>query len=496
MSQPQAADVTTPGQLKRELGFLETIALSIGISAPTAVLALNGVLPASLVGKATPLAFLFAAIGIALVAYVFIRFSQKFASAGSVYSFAGKGWGPRAGFFGGWGLMGAYIAFTIGSLAEVGLFFGGFLGSLGVSVDWLVIALVAGVVVWFLLFRDIRIATRALLSIEGLSLLGILALFAVIYVKLFSGTAPAGQTFTLSPFDPSGLDFSAIALASVAGFLSFVGFEGAATLGEESRSPRRTIPRAIAIYVITLGLVFTLGMFTETLGFGVGAEGVKAFAGSASPLDDLSKAYVGSWLGEFILLGASFSAFASAIGTGAAASRILMSLGRDGFLSPRLGRTRPTSGAPANAASALLAVTFVALISLRVFGTTAVNAFFYPATIGVFLILAAYAVTNLAGITFFFVGRRVTLWQVLIPIVGILVVLYTAFVNVYPVPAFPYNTFPYIAAGWLIVGAALVILVPGLARRVGLRLTQELEGESGADPVGSGGPHEANAEVD
>ena len=56
-----AAAVEQPrrGMLRRELRFWEAIALSIGIMAPTAAMALNGVAPAGLVGRAVPLAFLF-----------------------------------------------------------------------------------------------------------------------------------------------------------------------------------------------------------------------------------------------------------------------------------------------------------------------------------------------------------------------------------------------------------------------------------------------------
>ncbi|MBV9001924.1 MAG: hypothetical protein JO304_22900, partial [Solirubrobacterales bacterium] len=48
--------------LRRELHFWEAIALSIGIMAPTAAMALNGVAPAGLIGRAVPLAFIFATI--------------------------------------------------------------------------------------------------------------------------------------------------------------------------------------------------------------------------------------------------------------------------------------------------------------------------------------------------------------------------------------------------------------------------------------------------
>jgi amino acid transporter len=55
------------GALRRELKFWETIALSIAIMAPTAAMALNGTAPAGLIGRAVPLAFIFATIGVLLV---------------------------------------------------------------------------------------------------------------------------------------------------------------------------------------------------------------------------------------------------------------------------------------------------------------------------------------------------------------------------------------------------------------------------------------------
>ena len=79
---PQAEDAPR-GHLRRELRFWEAVALSIGIMAPTAAMALNGVAPAGLIGRAVPLAFLFAAIAIALISYSFVRLTKYFTHAGS-----------------------------------------------------------------------------------------------------------------------------------------------------------------------------------------------------------------------------------------------------------------------------------------------------------------------------------------------------------------------------------------------------------------------------
>src|SRR5207237_1930005 len=116
------AEYESRGHLRRELRFWEAIAISIGIMAPTAAMALNGVAPAGLVGRAVPLAFLFAAIAIALISYSFVRLTRHFSHAGSAYALTGMTLGPHAGFFSGWGQLGTYTAFTAASAAEVGLF--------------------------------------------------------------------------------------------------------------------------------------------------------------------------------------------------------------------------------------------------------------------------------------------------------------------------------------------------------------------------------------
>ena len=80
----------------------------MAIMAPTAAMALNGTVAADLIGRAVPLAFLFATIGVLFVSYGFVRLTRHFNQAGSVFALAGATLGPRAGFFAGWALMATY----------------------------------------------------------------------------------------------------------------------------------------------------------------------------------------------------------------------------------------------------------------------------------------------------------------------------------------------------------------------------------------------------
>ena len=335
--------------LRRELRFWEAIALSIGIMAPGAAMALNGTLPASLVGRAVPLAFVFASVGILFVSYAFIRLTSYFNHAGSVYALSGVTLGARAGFFSGWALLGTYLAFTAASTAEVGLFGQAFFDGTGIwpNAEWLMISLVAAALIWFVAYGEVRVATRALLTMEGLTVTLIVIVVVVIFARVIAGSAPNGQSFTLSPFTlPSGVGLGTVALAAVFGLLSFAGFEGAASLGEETDNPRRDIPRAIATAVITMGIFYTIVMLAQTLGFGVDKQGTEAFASSSSPLGELSRSYIGPIMADAINFGVMVSAFASALGTATAGSRMLFALCRDGFLSRRLGETSDRTGAP------------------------------------------------------------------------------------------------------------------------------------------------------
>ena len=145
-----------------------------------------------------PLAFLFAAIAIALISYSFVRLTSYFNHAGSTYGLAGVTLGPRAGFFAGWALT--YSCFIAANIAEVGLFGGAFLDSTGIwhNPEWIVISLIAAGLAWLLAFGDVKVATRALLSFEGISVTLIVILIVVVFWKVIAGTAPNGQSFTAS----------------------------------------------------------------------------------------------------------------------------------------------------------------------------------------------------------------------------------------------------------------------------------------------------------
>jgi hypothetical protein len=90
----------------------------------------------------------------------------------------------------------------------------------------------------------------------------------------------------------------------------------------------------------------------------------------------------------------------------------------------------------------------------------------------------AYIVTNIGAISFLFVrARRAPLYEVVIPILGILFLGYTIYKNVTG-QIFPYSRFPLVVGIWLVIGLAIIAAQPRLAARIGAALARD----EGLDP--------------
>jgi amino acid transporter len=465
--------------LRRELSFVEAIALSIGIMAPTAAMALNGSLAAGIAGSGVPLAFLLATIAVALASFSFIQFSRYFAHSGSIYAFNGIALGPRVGFFSGWALLGTYVAFTCASVAEVGNFAEAFFAGLQVSVDWLPLALIAGTLIWVFAYGAITLSTRLTLVIEGISVLLIALLALVILVKF----GAAGQ-LTVQPFNPGNQPLHTVGLAASLAFSRSPVLRELPPLARRHATHAAIFPWRFWSLWLTPASFMSLSPMHKPLAL-VQTAGIRAFASSTSPLGTLGQRYIGSLMATLMNFGATISAFASALGTASASARMLFSLGRDGFITQRLGMTSRRTGSPANAVAIVMLLTFAVVLTWsRAPGVNGASLFGFLGTIGVFLILVAYILTNVAALRFF-VARRLWSWQWIVPVLAIVVPGYTLYSNLYPIPNPPYNIFPYVALAWLVVGLVIILTSPTLVRQIGLRLAESegLHTEERAGPA-------------
>ena len=470
-----------PG-LKRSLSAWQAVGLSLALMAPSMAANINpqGAIGA---GRAVPLAFLIAAVGVLLVAYTFVRLCQYFRHSGSVYAFVGATLGPRAGVVAGWGLVGTYTFYAVTTAAAAGIFGTGLLDTLGIWKNqpaWAPMLLVAAVLAIALIVATLpaRSGTNALLVVEGCTVILILIVSVVVFVRLIGHSAPGGNHFTLSVFSlQHGTGVSALFLGVVFGFLSFAGFEASATLGEEARNPSKDIPRAILGVAIFGGVYFVVVTAAEMMGFGTTAGGIKAFGASSSLLGDLGTSYVGAWVGNILTLGTTISAFGCCLACTVGASRMIFAMHRDSFGERGPGRVSRW-GTPMSATGVVTAMAIVIYVVYVVVSShaadLATNAFLWSGTIGTLILLVAYLLATIGMVLLVFVQRKmpmVPMWQVIIPIAAIIVLGYTLYRNVYPYPTGDAKWFPVVAGGWLVAAIVAVLAAPRTARRLGAALT-------------------------
>src|SRR5215210_2073371 len=466
--------------LRRELHLWEAVGISLALMAPSMAANINPQGTASTIGRAVPLAFALATIGVLLIAWTFVRLTQRFNHAGSVYGFVGASLGPRAGVVSGWALMGTYTFYGVVTATAAGIFGADFLDGLGVWTNqpaWAPFGAVALAGVWALAASNIREGTRVLLVIEATTVALILIVSVIIFVRLATGTAPNGNSLDFLVFTvPQGTGTSAVFLGVVFGFLSFAGFEAAATLGEEAQEPRRDIPRAILGVAIFGGLYYVFVTAIEVMGFGTDARGVENFIASDSLLGDLGSQFVAGWVGELITIGAAISAFGCALACIVGATRLLYALSRDEVGPAPLGTVSSRSGVPVRSTAVVaIAVYVIIILGWAVFGVAPFDLFVASGTIGTLILLLVYALATIgaAKLLFFSGEQRVAAWEVVVPFLALLVIGYTLLRNVYPYPTDAAAWYPIIAALWVVVGVLVTFVRYTATRRAGERLMTE-----------------------
>jgi amino acid transporter len=466
---------TRPG-LRRSLSVWQAVGLSVALMAPSMAANINPQQTASAAGRAVPLAFLLAAIGVFLVTYGFVRMCQYYQHAGSVYAFVGATLGPRAGVVSSIGLLGTYTFYAVVTASAAGTLGTAFLTQAGIwpnPPSWGPFVLVAVALVG-MAARDRAGQARHRPRADGRGRHD-----RPHPADHRDHRGPADLRFGTPrwPFHPPGVQLypgcrpvRGVSRRSVR-IPVFRHFEAAATLGEETSEPRRNIPRAILGTAIFGGVYFVVVTAFEMMAF---CSDATAFHDSPSLLGDLGTSYVGSWVGDVISLGAAISAFGCCLACVVGGSRLLYALGRDAMGGRGIGRTT-AQGAPAVAATVVAGLAaLIIVVCAALFGATASDTFAWSGSIGTLILLVIYMLTTVGSIMLVFVRRRITVpaWQIVIPVGALVLLGYTVYVNVIPYPASgPARWFPVAGAGVLLLAIVVVIAAPAYTRRVGERLS-------------------------
>lgn len=446
-------------KLKRNLGLLEAIGLSLSVIAPTMAMALNVSMAVGVAGVAAPLGFAVGTVMVVIVGLAFVFFSGRVSRTGSAYAYIGETFGPKAGFLAGWCMLLLYTAAGSGSAALVGDFLRAALADHGIHIGgyWLLFSVAAlGLAVVFA-YREMSMATHLMLVLELSSVAVIIYLGALI---LKAVGAEGG--LTTAPFHPDPVSgWWGVGYAVVFAVLSFAGFEAATTLAEETDRPGQAIPLALICTVGLAGLFFVFASYVQVVGFGL--ENMKALAADDAPLNTLALKYGTLRMATALDIASAVSAVSAVLGTLSAGARMLFALGRSG-LSATAARVHPVYGTPS---VSVCIIGVLMLAGLLVWAPLVGPASYYDdvGTIGVLALILAYlGVTAAAAYHGLHGAGRI--WLV-IGGLGTLAMAWPLYNSVYPAPAFPDNLWPYVVIAWVAVGAGLLVAKPGLGRDPG-----------------------------
>ncbi|MFI6867049.1 APC family permease [Nocardia sp. NPDC050406] len=386
------------------VGLLGVIFMAVATAAP--ITAMTGNVPfmmSSGSGIGTPAAYLIAMVVLAIFSVGFTTMSRHITATGAFYGFISFGLGRTAGLAA--GLLAAF-AYMVFEPSIIGIF-SSFAHStvsdqLGLDVPWWVFAIGMLVVnslgTWF----GVAVAERILIALL-VTEVTVLAIMAV--SVLLHGGGPDG--IPLDPINPVNAFAGASAgLGLFFAFWSWVGFESTAMYGEESRDPKRIIPRATMIAVLGVGVFYVFVSWMAIAGSG--QDAAMAAAASANPMNVFfgpTETYVGQWAVTAMQWLMVTGSLACGMAFHNCAARYLYALGREGvvpLLQNTIGRTHPKNGSPHIAGFAQTVIAGLLILAFGLAGKDPYTGLYtLLAVLGTMAILVVQSVCSFSVIAYF-----------------------------------------------------------------------------------------------
>jgi len=428
-------------RLQRTLSLGSVVLFGIAYMTPIIVLGTFGILAQSTAGM-VPAAYLAALVAMFFTAMSYGRMASAFPVAGSAYSYVRKAISPKLGFIAGWAVLLDYLFLPM----AIWLIGAAYLNSAFPAVpQW----------IWVLAFIGITSAINivGLKLANGINALLMLVQFLVLiaFVALcvhYVGGDASTPLWSIKPFFNGDMQMPLIMSGAAIACYSFLGFDAVSTLTEETRDPRRTIPRAIMLITLIGGLIFVgVSYFVQI------AHPSFQFESVDSAAYEIARNIGGDLFVSIFLIGLIVGQFASGLSAQASGSRLLYAMGRDGVLPKSFfGTLHERFGTPINS---ILLCAVVALLALKLDVTTSTSFINF----GAFL---AFSLVNLSVIFHYWIGgdkkglREFVLF-LLFPFIGLAADLWLM-VSLDHLAV-------YLGLSWLAIGVVYLAVLTGGFRR-------------------------------
>lgn len=325
------ASPPAPGELPRVIGVAGVAFTAFNCVVGVGIFVLPS-LVAGVLGPAAILAYGVCLVLIGLVALCMAEAGSRVPNAGGLYAYAHAAFGPVIG-----GVAGMLLLFAnaIGSAAALARFFIDTLATFWPAAGTPLLGALALVGIY---------STLALVNVLGardgsklsvaIGIMKLTPLVALVAVGLFA-IQPQNLAWPHVP------PVAKIGEASLILVLAFIGIESGLSVSGETRNPSRTIPRAIAL---ALGMIALLYIGLQTVTQGVLGD---ALGASTQPLADTAGKLVGPWGYRVIAVLTLASAGGYLVADMLSSPRVGYALAHDGQLPRFLAYVQPRFRTPA-----------------------------------------------------------------------------------------------------------------------------------------------------
>ena len=353
---------TSTHLLRSSITFFHIVFMVTAAAAPLVVVA--AYIPISLssgAGMSTALTYATTTLILLIFTVGFAQMAKRITSAGAFYTFATHGLGRPTGLAVGFTIMAAYSMISAAIAGGFGFYASKLADThFGVHVAWYWCSVAALALMFIISFYRITYGARILSFLLTVEVLIIL----VVCIAIVGAGGSSGQM--PEAFAPSQWQAApAVGIGFFLAFWSWIGFETTAIYGEETMDPKRAVPRATYIAVLTLGLFYTFAAYAGIVGFGKDSptQAGALFDQYYFQLADTYTVHTIRTIMDFLVV---TSFFACSFAFHNNATRYLYSLGRDGILPKALGRTHNKHKSPyvAAAVQSSVAILTVALFAV------------------------------------------------------------------------------------------------------------------------------------
>lgn len=435
------------------LGLTSVVMQSVTHIAPAIAILFTIQFNASQAGQTAPLSYLLAFLVVLVLGVVLAQLARHLPSAGGYYTYVSRAVSPRAGFLVAWlytlysPIVAAPVLTAIGFVVENEL-----KSEYGITVPWWAFLLVALSLLAFLLFRGVTISARVMV------VAGLIEIVLVMALALQGFVDPGPGGVSLEVFDPANAPSgNGLYLAVIFSIFAITGWESAAPLAEESRNPRRNVPRAIIWSIAFLGLFLVVGSWGILSGWGT--NNVDSLVKSEElPAFVLAHQFWGAgWV--LILLALVNSALAGCIAYLNVGTRMWYAMSRSGSLPRFLSKVHPEHRTPVNA----IAVEIVLNLAVGLGVAWWIGPFNSFVFFGLAITLSLVPVYIAGNIGAFFYYRRERrdefnmIWHAVFPLVGSAALIWLFYKSVFPLPDSPNNWAVWLVVVWVLLGVGVLL---------------------------------------